>query len=90
MLVQKNVRELIDAEIRAALMEDDDETGTFSPDDSLARIGLNSLILARLLIQLETELGVDPFEDEFSITDMRTVDDLVNAYEQALASAAGS
>jgi len=52
--------------------------------DALGDLGLNSLMLAQLLISLETELGVDPFVGERSVADVRTVGDLVSVYSQAL------
>ena len=51
-------------------------TGT----ELLSRIGLNSLLLARLVIQLEMEFDFDPFEEHYVISDVRTVKDLVEAY----------
>ncbi|MEV0092291.1 phosphopantetheine-binding protein [Streptomyces sp. NPDC050738] len=84
MLETTNVQAVVEDEIRALSLEEDGGSGPLGLDDSLVELGLNSLFLAQLLIQLELELGVDPFEDRFSITDMRTVRDLVNAYEKAL------
>jgi acyl carrier protein len=78
------VETLIVEEIKALLLDQDSETDAFGLDDSLVKVGLNSLMLAQLLIQLEAELGADPFGDELSITDMRTVRDLVQAYQDAL------
>jgi acyl carrier protein len=87
MLTQQDVRTTVENEILALLMDRDPDTEPLSVDDALFEIGLNSLTLAQLLIQLEAEFGVDPFDGESSITDMRTVGDLVEAYERALASA---
>jgi hypothetical protein len=39
--------------------------------------------LAFLVADLEAELGVDPFAKLVSITSVRSVDDLVRAYQQA-------
>ena len=50
-------------------------------------VGLNSLMLADLLLRLEAETGVDAFDGDRSIADVRTVGDLAAAYEQALAAA---
>lgn len=49
-----------------------------------AHLGLTSLDLAFLVSQLEFEFGVDPFAKLVAITDVRTIDDLVDAYRQAL------
>lgn len=49
---------------------------------ALADLGLDSLMLARIVIEVGESLGVDPFEDEdASIADLRTVGDVVQAYE---------
>lgn len=78
-----NLQELIRREIDSVLLDDDGSAG-YSLDDPLLAAGLNSLLLAQLLIQLETELGVDPFAEDRSIADIRTVRDLVTAYEEAI------
>ena len=49
-----------------------------------ATLGLSSLDLAFLVAELEAELGVDPFAKLVSITSVRSVEDLVRAYQQAL------
>ncbi|GHE61889.1 hypothetical protein GCM10014715_14300 [Streptomyces spiralis] len=85
MLNQTEIRELIEREIRSLLLDPDTDDADDDGSEDLVRIGLNSLTLAQLLIELETELGVDPFQDGVSITEMRTVSDLVQAYTTALA-----
>jgi hypothetical protein len=49
-----------------------------------ATLGLSSLDLAFVVAELEAELGVDPFAKLVSITSVRSVGDLVRAYQQAL------
>jgi hypothetical protein len=49
-----------------------------------ADLRLPSLEVARLIAVLEAKLGVDPFLEMVAITDVRTVGDLVRAYEAAL------
>jgi acyl carrier protein len=49
-----------------------------------ANLGLSSLDLARLVSELEFELGIDPFAKLVAITSVRTIDDLVNAYRRAM------
>ena len=49
-----------------------------------AHLGLTSLDLAFLVAELDAQLGVDPFARLVSITSVRTVDDLVRAYQQAI------
>jgi len=49
-------------------------------------LGFSSLQVATLIANLEEELGVDPFQDEdVMIADVRTVKDLNEIYERALA-----
>jgi acyl carrier protein len=84
----ESVPELIESEILSLLLDsDDDEEISIAPDSSLHELGLNSLMLAQLLVILEAEFGVDPFGADLSIADMRTVQDLVSAYERALQAA---
>ena len=57
----------------------------FAGADKLnATLGLSSLDLAFLVAELEVELGVDPFAKLVSITSVRSVDDLVQAYRSAV------
>ena len=71
--------------IRGVLAERADETPRFSGDDKLnATLGLSSLDLAFLVSELENQLGIDPFSKLIPITSIRSVDDLVHAYRQAL------
>ncbi|MBW5482351.1 acyl carrier protein [Streptomyces bambusae] len=86
MLNDRHVQEIIEREIQAVVLSSDEEE--LSLDDELLKSGVNSLMLAQLLIQLETELGVDPFGDQLSITEIRTLRELVGAYESALEQAA--
>lgn len=85
MLTDTPTARIIDEEIRILLGDalDDDPLG---PDDRFGDLGLNSLMLARLIIALEDETGLDPFSAATSIVDVHTVGDLVEAYELALAS----
>lgn len=52
-------------------------------DDQLLvdQLGLESLHLARLVAVLEMELDTDPFTDDMPITGVRTVGDLLQAYD---------
>lgn len=45
------------------------------------QLGLESLHLARLVAVLELELDTDPFNDDVPITSVRTVGDLLDAYD---------
>ncbi|MGW1835363.1 phosphopantetheine-binding protein [Streptomyces sp. NPDC002067] len=63
---------------------------SFTGTERIGDIGFTSLLLARLIIQLEAAVGADPFEERYVVSDIRTVDDLIDAYRQTLrASAAG-
>jgi len=85
MLNHTEIREIVEREIQSLLLDPEGDAAAAADTQDLIELGLNSLTLAQLLIQLEMELGVDPFEDGVSITDMRTIDDLVQAYLSALA-----
>jgi acyl carrier protein len=50
---------------------------------TLEGLGLDSLDLHELVESLETQLGRNPFEDAYSINDVRTVGDLYRAYNAA-------
>ncbi|MFG2429643.1 phosphopantetheine-binding protein [Streptomyces sp. NPDC048590] len=87
MLSKAEITELVVVRVRDLVL-DPELAEAVAPPVALMELGLNSLMLAQLLIELEAELDVDPFEEQFSITDMRTVQDLVDAYDQALAAGA--
>jgi acyl carrier protein len=71
--------------IRSVLAERVAEVARLGGGDKLnATLGLSSLDLAFLVSELEIQLGVDPFAKLVSITSVRSVDDLVHAYRQAL------
>jgi acyl carrier protein len=83
-LTRSQIETLVHDRIRALLNERFGEPRAFSGGDKLnATLGLSSLDLAFLVSDLEAELGVDPFAKLVSITSVRSVDDLVHAYQQA-------
>lgn len=47
-------------------------------------LGFKSLDVARMIAMLELRLGLDPFSRLISVTNVRTVGDLCNAYVRAL------
>ena len=70
--------------IRRLLEERGDGIPTIHGADTLnGALGLSSLDLAIVVAELESALGVDPFSKIVSITSVRTVDDLVEAYLKA-------
>ena len=81
----EQVESVVHGKIRAILAERGSQAGRLSGADKLnATLGLTSLDLAFLVADLEAELGVDPFAKLVSITSVRSVDDLVKAYQQAI------
>ena len=55
----------------------------YGPDSLNGALGLTSLDLAVVVAELEAALGVDPFSKIVSITSVRSVDDLIEAYLKA-------
>ncbi|MFD5075727.1 acyl carrier protein [Streptomyces sp. NPDC058274] len=85
MLDTTAIKAIVLEHISELLKEADVEHGEFTGAEALNAIGLSSLLLARLIIQLEIDLDVDPFaEEDLVISDIRTVDELVEAYARAL------
>lgn len=80
------VHQTILREIGNVLLNDEDSI-QYNLDDPLLTVGLNSLLLAQLLLQLEDELDVDPFAGDRSITDVRTVRELISSYEESIQTA---
>jgi acyl carrier protein len=78
------IEAIVHGKIRTVLAERGGEAGRLSGSERLsATLGLSSLDLAFLVAELEAELGVDPFAKLVSVTSVRSVDDLVRAYQQA-------
>ncbi|MGR3935836.1 phosphopantetheine-binding protein [Streptomyces sp. BRA346] len=83
-MLTDTTRDLVIRQIQEVLLEDlDDESPVpVTGSEELVGLGLNSLTLTRLVILLSGRFGADPFADESaSIADIRTVDQLVAAYE---------
>ncbi|MEV6113649.1 phosphopantetheine-binding protein [Streptomyces sp. NPDC052109] len=88
MLKPGAVKGIVIEHITELLEEAGVEHGEITGAEPLNGVGLSSLLLARLIIQLETDLDVDPFaEEDLVVSDLRTVDDLVDAYDRALSAA---
>jgi acyl carrier protein len=78
------IESIVHERIRAILAERAGEVPHLSGSEKLsATLGLSSLDLALLVAELEAHLGVDPFAKLVSITSVRSVDDLVRAYQNA-------
>lgn len=89
MLTKTDVQSVVENEIRKLLLESNSRADALSAQDELYDLGLNSLMLARLIIQLEAELGVDPFIEAEAIADVRSVGDLASAYKRTLGTEEG-
>ena len=64
---------------------EDGQLEGMTPDSELnAHLGLSSLQMAELVVALEMRFSIDPFSSLVPITEVRTVGDLVAAYERAL------
>lgn len=84
MLTVSRVTTDIVTTITAILGEGLDEDTDITEDSILTDIGLNSLMLARVIVNLEERFGHDPFLDgSHAIVDIHTVGDLVAAYAEA-------
>jgi acyl carrier protein len=86
MLTQDDVGTLVTGNINALLLElDEDDVPTVEAGSTFADLGMDSLVLARLIIELDDALGVEPFQtEEVSAADLRTVGDVVRVYEDAV------
>jgi len=45
-------------------------------------LGFSSMDIAILIARFDTELNKEPFADKYAITDIRTIADLIAAYEE--------
>jgi acyl carrier protein len=90
MLTTTDITATVHERIDALLKEDGKPVRLLTGDEPLARIGLSSLLLARLIIELEAEFGADPFEEDYVISDVRTVGALADAYVETLANLAAA
>lgn len=85
MLTGADVRDVVYRQVGELLAETGGNPPAITGEAALHDLGADSLTLARLIIQLEAELGVDPFaSDEITVADVRSVDDLVNVYRTAI------
>ncbi|HEX3782502.1 MAG TPA: phosphopantetheine-binding protein [Pseudonocardiaceae bacterium] len=88
MLTTAQIRTVVHRVITELVEDDEAEPRPVVDGDRLTELGFSSLALARLIIQLETEFGVDPFAQDLVISDVRTVDELITAYHNAVSAAA--
>lgn len=79
------IEAIIQEQIRAILAEQSRNIPKLSAKDKLSdTLGLSSLDLATLISELELALDADPFAELIPVTSIRTVGDLVRAYQMAL------
>jgi acyl carrier protein len=78
------VRTVVHQQIQDLVIEVNSEAMPLSGDEQMTDLGLNSLMLARLIIQLEADVGVDPFAEDVVLYDVRSVNDMVTVYERAV------
>ena len=63
---------------------DEGDVPTVEPTSTFPDLGVTSLLMARLVLELEEAFAVEPFEDEeASVADLRTVGDLVAIFRRA-------
>lgn len=82
MLTSHKIENDVIAEINEMIGDDIDDI-SLTKETSLVSVGLNSLMLARLIVNLSEKFDYDPFnEGDYAIVDVHTVGDLVSAYSQ--------
>jgi len=82
----KHIATLVAEEIRTISRQaslEDGEIVIKHEHSLILDLGLTSLMLARLIMELGAKLGTDPFSKLCHISDIHTVDDLINAYALA-------
>jgi acyl carrier protein len=87
-MLDTDIAALVRAQISDLLTEANGAVGPIADGDRLGELGLTSLLLARLIIQLESEIGVDPFAEDLAVSDVRTVGELTAAYRDTVAASA--
>ena len=83
MLTSHKIENDVIAEINEMIGDDIDDDISLTKETSLVSVGLNSLMLARLIVNLSEKFDYDPFnEGDYAIVDIHTVGNLVSAYSQ--------
>lgn len=83
-MLKNDVWTVIEREVRELLPDSEHELGTLTGEEQVHELGLNSLMLARLVVQLESTLAVDPFAQGATLAEVRSLQDLAEVYESAL------
>ncbi|QGZ37635.1 hypothetical protein GO485_00245 [Pseudoduganella flava] len=89
-MLQVDIQHAVEKAIRDVADEWDLALPPLRPDSELVdELGFSSMTVVSLTMNLEEELGVDPFADRsVMLTAMRTIQDLCDVYGRALAAAA--
>lgn len=85
--IHDDVGALVADHVRTLLLDldEEDDVPPIDGTSTFRDLGMDSLMLARLIIEVEDALGVEPFRTgEASVADLRTVGDLVRVYEDAV------
>ncbi|MCX4844624.1 acyl carrier protein [Streptomyces sp. NBC_00893] len=85
MLTDTAAKDAVMGEIKEILLEDlDENAAAIIGHEELIALGLNSLMLARLILRLNSVFDTNPFADEtVSVADIRTADQLVTVYTRS-------
>ena len=79
-MLESDVRKTVSEAVQTVMVARGLDTGAFRPDAKLADgLGLKSMDLAQIVLELEDAFDCDPFQ-KIPITSIRTVDDLAQAY----------
>jgi len=90
-LTNDDIRTVIRDQVAQLLAETSPDEPAFGDDERFASLGLDSLMMARLVIQLEGVLHVDPLTEGLADpADIGSVADMSAVYERAVATLAPS
>lgn len=91
MLTPSEVHQTVEEQIRSLLQEEGEELDDpLTAETEVQQLDLDSLTLARLLLQLDETFGVEnPFEENENLADVRSIGDIVGIYVRALAKTEG-
>lgn len=85
MLSPTEVRTTVHGLVTDLLRETGPDVPELTGTEELHTLGLSSLALARLILELEEAVGFDPFEQDAVLSDVRSLNDLVTVYQRGLA-----
>jgi acyl carrier protein len=86
----EDIEQLVHRELERVLSEKNRPNGPMEASSRLGPdLGLESLDLALVVARLELATGLDPFAEDVPITSVRTVGDVVTAYQKTGSAAPG-